>query len=83
MKILRACWLWTMYILSTPFILLGLLCWIAYEVTSLIFDHGHRYFGDGIKGFFDGFKQGHKINMRWVEYGNRRKDEMLFSEEES
>lgn len=67
-KVLLYVYLWSCYIVSAPLFLVGSIGILIYGLISNMRDFGEFDFKDSVCAFYDGLREGHKINVANIEY---------------
>lgn len=70
MKTVRAIYVWSMYVIASPLILLMIIGGTVYHAIYCIKEHwGFKEFIEGVMAIFEGLYEGHQINKFAIEHG--------------
>lgn len=83
MKACRIFYVTSMYILAAPLLMLMIIGVAMIDVYDVVRYRDIDFLGDGVKAVVDGFKEGHRINMYWVEHGTNYYEDLWKYEKES
>lgn len=72
MKFIRGLYIYTMYVLGLPFIIVMLAGVLIYDIVVVIRERlSYDEIFDGFKAICEGLSVGHAINMNFVKYGRQ------------
>ena len=83
-KLIRGMYIWGLYILALPLFVIFMMMFMVWYAYTVIRKYTEiKDFVYYVGAMFDGFKQGHAVNMHWVKTGETYYEMIMRESQES